>query len=173
MWRWLFDSGARHGPTRIACRCDLARGAKETVMAVNTSIQEFLRSANVPFTVLQHELAYTAQEEAAVTHIPGRDWAKTVVCFADGEPIQAVVSADHVVDLDRLRALAGARALRLAHDDELKSLYHQRVFVDAALTSEKDVVFNAGTHTDAICMRYEDFAALTHPIVGQFGERRA
>jgi Ala-tRNA(Pro) deacylase len=157
-------------------------------MGVSASIQEFLRSANVPFTVLQHELAYTAQEEAAVTHISGRDWAKTVVCFADGEPIQVVVSADRVVDLDRLRALAGVRAIRLARKDELTSLYpgceqggmpplgplyHQRVFVDEALASEKDLVFNAGTHTDAICMRYEDFAALTRPMVGQFGEQRS
>lgn len=157
-------------------------------MAVSVSVQEFLHSAKVPYTVLQHGLAYTAQEEAAVSHIPGRDWAKTVVCFADGEPIQAVVAADRVVDLDRLCALADARAIRLAREDELDSLfpgcerggmpplgplYHQRVFVDEALTSEKDVVFNAGTHTDAICMRYEDFAALNRPTVGRFSERRA
>jgi Ala-tRNA(Pro) deacylase len=62
-------------------------------MAVSASVQEFLRSANVPFAVLPHELAYTAQEEAAVSHIPGRDWAKTVVCIPDDEPIQAIVSA--------------------------------------------------------------------------------
>jgi Ala-tRNA(Pro) deacylase len=164
----------------------LERFHKETAMAVNTSVQEFLRTANVPYTVFQHRLAYTAQEEAAVTHIPGRDWAKTVICFADGEPIQAVVSADRIVDLERLCALAGARAIRLAREDELDwlfpdcerggmpplgPLYHQRVFVDEALASEKDVAFNAGTHTDAICMRFADFAALTRPMMGRFGER--
>ena len=26
-------------------------------------------------------------------HVPGRDWAKVVICFVDGEPIQAVVPA--------------------------------------------------------------------------------
>ena len=41
-----------------------------------------------------------AQEEAAVTHVPGRDWAKAVICFVDGEPIQAVVPADLEVDLE-------------------------------------------------------------------------
>jgi prolyl-tRNA editing enzyme YbaK/EbsC (Cys-tRNA(Pro) deacylase) len=29
-------------------------------------------------------------------------------------------------------------------------------------------VFNAGTHGDAIRMRYEDFAAIARPIVGRF-----
>ena len=87
------------------------------------SVQEFLRLANVAYTVFPHLPAYTAQDEAAVTHVPGRDWAKPVICFADGEPIQAVVPADLVVNLDRLRVLAGAREIRLAGEDELERLY--------------------------------------------------
>ena len=47
-------------------------------------------------------------------------------------------------------------------------LYRQQVFVDEALAAEERIVFNAGTHKDAIKMRYEDFAALTQPIVGRF-----
>jgi Ala-tRNA(Pro) deacylase len=160
--------------------------AKESVMAVTTSVQEFLRKANVPYTVFQHRLAYTAQEDAEVTHIPGRDWAKTVICFADGEPIQAVVPADRDVNLEWLLALTGAETIRLAREDELDwlypdcerggmppfgPLYRQRVFVDAALAAEENVVFNAGTHTDAVCMRYADFAAIAQPMVGCFGKR--
>lgn len=61
---------------------------------VTFTLQEFLRRRNVPYTVFPHTPAFTAQEEAAATHVPGRNWAKTVVCFADGEPIQAVVPAD-------------------------------------------------------------------------------
>ncbi|MGH9201029.1 MAG: aminoacyl-tRNA deacylase [Vicinamibacterales bacterium] len=130
-----------------------------------------------------HERAYTAQKEAAVAHVPGRHWAKTVVCFADDEPIQAVVPADLMVDLERLRVLAGARAVRTATEAEIVSLYPgceagamppfgplygQRVFVDTTLVAEPDVVFNAGTHTDAICMHYSDFAELAKPCVGAF-----
>ena len=63
-------------------------------MAVTEQVQEFLRQSNLAYSVFPHAPAYTAQEEAAITHIPGRDWAKPVVFFADGEPIQAVVSAD-------------------------------------------------------------------------------
>ena len=50
-------------------------------------------------------------------------------------------------------------------------LYGQRVFVDSSLVAEPDFVFNAGTHTDAIRMRYSDFADLTKPHVGGFATR--
>lgn len=154
-------------------------------MAVTTSVQEFLRRANVPYTVFRHPPAYTAQEEAAITHVPGRDWAKVVICFADGEPIQAVVPADLVVNLDRLLDLAGGSEIRLAREDDLQRLfpdcepgamppfgplYGQRVFVDVALAAEPEIVFNAGTHTEAIRMRWADFAASVRPIVGRFAE---
>jgi hypothetical protein len=42
-------------------------------MAVVPTVQEFLRRSNVPYAVFPHVRAYTAQEEAAVTHVPGRD----------------------------------------------------------------------------------------------------
>jgi Ala-tRNA(Pro) deacylase len=47
-------------------------------------------------------------------------------------------------------------------------LYGQRVFVDTALVAAPDMAFNAGTHTDAIRMRYSDFADLAKPRVGGF-----
>jgi Ala-tRNA(Pro) deacylase len=153
-------------------------------MALDSTVQDFLQRANVPYSVFRHTPAYTALEEAAVTHTPGRDWAKTVICFADGEPLQAVVPADRTVDLDKLRRLAGAASIRLARRDELTQLfpkceegamppfgplYGQRVFVDSTLAAENDIVFNAGTFTEAMCMRYADFAAIAHPIMGEFG----
>jgi len=154
-------------------------------MAVTASVQEFLRQANVAYRVVPHVPAYTAQEEAAVTHVPGRNWAKAVICFADGEPVQAVVPADLVVNLEQLQRLSGAHEIRLAREHELEwlfpdcergampplgPLYRQRVFVDEALADEPEIVFNAGTHADAVCMRYEDFAALAQPAVGRFAE---
>ena len=158
-------------------------------MAVPLGVQEFLRQANIAYTIFPHDPAYTAQEEAALAQIPGRGryWAKTVVCFADGEPVQAVVPADRVVNLERLLPIAGSSAMRLARDEELDWLYpecergamppfgplfRQRVFVDATLAAVREVVFNAGTHVDAVCLSYADFAMLTDAVVGSFSERR-
>ena len=151
-------------------------------------IHEFLRDARVPYSVLPHRPAFTAQEEAAATHVPGRDWAKVVVCFVDGEPIEAVLPAPTVVDLNRLLDLTGGSRIRLAQEDELRRLfpgcevgamppfgplYGQAVFADAALTADPEIVFNAGTHTDAIRMRYSEYDRLVHPVVGAFAQRVA
>ena len=131
------------------------------------SLDEFLRDARVPYTTFTHPEAFTAQDEAALSHVPGRLWAKVVICLADGEFIAAVVPAPSLVDLARLRVLAGARALRLADEHEFRALcpeceagamppfgfngrFPHRVFVDGSLVGEPEMVFNAGTHTDAI-----------------------
>jgi Ala-tRNA(Pro) deacylase len=148
-------------------------------------IHEFLREAHVPYTVVPHRPAFTAQEEAEATHVPGRDWAKVVVCFVDGEPVQAVVPAPHLVNLERLLELTGGAQVRLASEEELRRLfpgcdagampplgplYGQPVFVDVALAAEPELVFNAGTHVDAIRMRWADFARTVRPIVGNFAD---
>jgi Ala-tRNA(Pro) deacylase len=153
---------------------------------IPASIERFLTTHHVPYTPLPHVRAITAQEEAAVTHTPGRAWAKTVVCVADNAPIQAVVPADRVVDPVRLRGLVGATSVRIAEEDEFAELYPDcdagamppfgtfyghPVFVDQTLCADLEIVFNAGTHTDAIRMRYADFERLVHPIVGAFARR--
>ena len=152
------------------------------------SLDQFLRDARVPYTTFTHPEAFTAQAEAAVSHVPGRCWAKVVICFADDELIVAVVPAPCLVDLEQLRALADARAVRLADEPEFRALFRDcepgamppfgfaaqfphRVFVDRSLVGEPEMVFNAGTHTDAIRMHYSDFADLVHPRVGSIGCR--
>jgi Ala-tRNA(Pro) deacylase len=156
-------------------------------MADVQTIHEFLRKARVPYTVLPHSPAYTAQEEAAAMHVPGRDFAKVVVCFVDGQPIEAVLPAHLAVNLELLRKIVGGSEIRLAREDDLRRLfpdceagamppfgplYGQQVFVDLALTEELEIVFNAGTHTEAIRMRWSDFAISVRPMVGRFAERQ-
>jgi Ala-tRNA(Pro) deacylase len=152
-------------------------------MPAMSTIHEFLREAGVPYTVVPHRPAFTAQEEAAAAHVPGRDWAKVVVCFIDGEPVEAVVPAPSFVDLEQLLELSSGHAIRLANEDELQRLfpdcevgtmppfgplYGQTVYVDALLALERQIVFNAGTHRDSIAMRWSDFVKMVNPIVGRF-----
>ncbi len=150
-----------------------------------STIHEFLREAHVPYTVVPHQPAFTAQTEAAATHVPGRDWAKVVVCFVDGEPVEAVVPAPSLVNLDRLMELTGGNEIRVADEAELRRLfpecevgamppfgplYGQTVYVDAMLALEPEIVFNAGTHREAIAMRWSDFVKMVNPIVGRIAE---
>jgi Ala-tRNA(Pro) deacylase len=152
-------------------------------MGIAASIVELLRRERIPYTWFQHKPSYTAQEEAAISHIRGHSWAKVVICMADEQPIEAVLPAHYTVDLEQLRALAGVMTLRLANEEELARLYPdvevgamppfgavwgRRAFVERCLVGEPEMVFNAGTHTDAIRMHYWDFAELAKPSVGHF-----
>jgi Ala-tRNA(Pro) deacylase len=151
-------------------------------MSVSPAIQEFLRRADVAYTVLPHPRAYTARQEAAAVAVPERLWAKVVTCFADGEPIQAVVPADCEVDFEKLADVIGAH-VRMATEDELEwlypdceagamppfgPLYRQLVFVDARLADDESIAFNGGTFANAVAMRFADFARLTHPTIAKF-----
>jgi Ala-tRNA(Pro) deacylase len=160
------------------CRMRLEEG-----MSKPSTIHEFLKEAHVPYTVVPHPPAFTAQNEAAATHVPGRVWAKVVVCIIDGEPVEAVVPAPSMVSLERLLELAGGSDIRIAEENELRELfpgcdagampplgplYGQDVYVDVALAAEPEIIFSAGTHVDAIAMRWTDFARTVKPLVGKF-----
>ena len=50
----------------------------------------------------------------------------------------------------------------------LGNLYGLPVYVASTLAEDEEIVFNAGTHTDVIRMKYSDFARLVSPEVGEF-----
>jgi len=155
-------------------------------VALLACVAELLKRERVPYLTLKHPPAFTAPELSAVAHIPGRQSAKVVICLADGQPVQAVVPAHYSVDLDALRMLTRAVSLRLAREDEIAALYPEfevgamppfgmlhghPVYVERCFVGEPEMVFNAGTHTDSLCMHYGDFAEIVRPIVGSFGVR--
>ena len=45
------------------------------------------------------------------------------------------------------------------------NLYNLRVYVDKSLSTDEDIVFNAGTHVDTIKMKYKDFERLVRPQI--------
>ena len=153
-------------------------------MPLLACLAEVLKRERVPYLTLRHPPAFTAPELSAVAHIPGRRLAKVVICIADAAPVQAVLPAHYSVDLDALNQLVGSASLRLALEQEIAALYPEfevgamppfgmmhghRVFVERCFVGEPELVFNAGTHTDSLCMHYADFADIVHPTVGIFG----
>ena len=48
------------------------------------------------------------------------------------------------------------------------NLYDLEVYADHSLTEGEHIIFQAGSHTDAVSMRYTDYAALVHPVVAEF-----
>jgi Ala-tRNA(Pro) deacylase len=156
-------------------------------MPIPRSIERFLTEQHVAYSVIPHRPAYTAQEEAAMAHVPGRQWAKTVACVVDDSPVLAVVPASSFVNLDRLREIAGGREVRLARESEFEGLYPdceigampplgplygQPVFVDRELADAGEIVFEGGSHRDAVRVKYDDFARVVRPTVDNLGRLR-
>jgi osmotically-inducible protein OsmY/prolyl-tRNA editing enzyme YbaK/EbsC (Cys-tRNA(Pro) deacylase) len=143
-------------------------------------LSAYLHDHQVPFVIQHHRTAYTAQDVAASEHLPGQIVAKVVMAVADGDMIMLVLPADHRADLARVRVAVGARELWLANEREFAdrfpdcevgamppfgNLYDLPVYVDRSLTFDQAIVFQAGTHSETMRMKYADFARLVKPAV--------
>jgi Ala-tRNA(Pro) deacylase len=154
-------------------------------MSISTRLKGFLDENQMSYSVMTHTTAYTAQGAAATMQISGKELAKTVVLWEGEEMILAVLPAPNHVRLDKLAAEAG-KLVRLATEQEFSglfpdrepgamppfgSLYNLPVYVDESLAADEAIVFNAGTHRDAIRMRYDDFVRLAKPRVCSFAQK--
>jgi Ala-tRNA(Pro) deacylase len=152
-------------------------------MECRERMEQYLRENGVPFEVMAHDQAYTMQEVAAALHVPGRQVAKVVMVKADGEMAMLVIPSPYRLDFAKVRALAGAKKVSLAKEEEFAdlfpdcatgamppfgNLYEVPVYVDQALAEETSIVFRVGTHSHTMKVAYADFARLVQPTVGEF-----
>lgn len=141
-------------------------------------LKQFLDSNQVKYVTIKHSPSYTAQEVAATAHVPGNSMAKTVIVKLDGTMAMVVEPASHKVNFDKLKSLSGAKEVELASESEFQqrfpecelgamppfgNLYGMDVFVAKSLSSDGEITFNAGTHSELIKMSYKDFARLVSP----------
>ncbi len=150
-------------------------------------LTDYLDKNNVKYVVLTHSPAYTALEIAAITHVPGREVAKTVMANIDGKMSMAVLPSSCMVDFDLLRKGLHASDAELAAEvDFLQAfpecevgamppfgnLYGMEVYVDGTLIGDHEIIFNAGNHRELIRMNARDFERLVKPNVLSFGVKR-
>jgi Ala-tRNA(Pro) deacylase len=143
-------------------------------------LEGYLRENQVPFQRQPHHRAFTAQQVAASERIPDQIMAKVVMVFIDHTLAMLVVPTNAHLDLTHLATRLGAQSVRLATEREFAPLfpdcelgamppfghlYGVPVYVDHALTEDREIVFQAGTHTDTIRMAYADYARLAGPLV--------
>jgi len=145
-------------------------------------ISEYLKEKGVYFSMHEHAPAYTAQEVAAEEHVSGDMLAKAVVVRAGEGYAMCVLPASYKLDMskaaDALRVKA--RKVRLADETELAklfpdvevgaeppfgNLYDLPTLVDVHLAEDDEIMFRAGSHRQAIRMKYADYAALAEPDV--------
>jgi Ala-tRNA(Pro) deacylase len=152
-------------------------------MMCKERLEAYLREQKVPFEVQHHRIAYAAQDVAAIEHIPNQLMAKVVMVFTDGKLAMLVLPASQRVDLTRVGPATEAKEVFLAGERELAAafpdcevgamppfgnLYGIPVYVDRLLAEDETIVFQAGTHTDTISMKYADYVRLVQPRVVEF-----
>jgi Ala-tRNA(Pro) deacylase len=154
-------------------------------MASPLWIRKMLQLRGIPFTELHHPEVYTTQEVAQREHFSGHRVAKVVVVLADGLPVELILPASRHVNLDRVRTVLDANEVRLATEPEMEkyfadcvvgaipALRHWKgvdVLMDRSLSVEGPILFQAGTHADAVRLNFCDWYELVRPRVATFSE---
>lgn len=152
-------------------------------MSISHTLKNYFDREHVRYDVLPHPEAFRALAIARVLHTPEKEMAKVVIVKVENRFVMTVLPASWQVDVHRLRDVFLTNHVRLATEEEFKDLfpdcdlgamppfgilYGIPVYVDHSLTEDDEIVFQAGTHSEAIRMRYIDFAALVFPVVEEF-----
>jgi Ala-tRNA(Pro) deacylase len=152
---------------------------------ISTHVRDYLQSHQVHFETLPHSPAFEANEAAHALHISGKQFAKVIVVHADGRHVMVVLPAARRLNLHELRDALGVKHVQMVPESELEMLcsdcelgafppfgefYGMEVWADRSLAEAEEIVFNAGTHTEAIEIRYADYVKLVHPQIARFAE---
>lgn len=70
---------------------------------INQKLRDFLDSNSVKYEVGVHEPTTDASRTAQAAHVPGREFAKTVIVKADGKLFMAVLPSTDQVHLEQLK----------------------------------------------------------------------
>jgi len=149
---------------------------------------KFLKSHKVKFQLRHHPARYTAQEVAAAEHVTGEEVAKVVILKAGDRFHMCVLPATHVLRMDRLKELMGLKDLRLATEDEIAGLfpdceigamppfgaeYGVETCAEERLAAQKEILFPAGNHQDAVLMSWKDYQRIAKPKIVSFAVHMA
>lgn len=154
-------------------------------MAIAEKVKSYLDNKHIGYQILQHSLAYTAMETAGAQHIPGKQLIKSVIVKADGKYLMCVLSSNYLINFEKLKKITKSKEAYLATEAEIENLFPDceigagppfgelfglEVLVDRVVSENEEIVFNAGTHTDTVKIKYQDFARLTKSKEVNFGE---
>ena len=143
-------------------------------------LRTFLDQKGVKYIQQTHLTAYTAAGVASVSHVKGKEMAKAVMVLADDKLVMLVVPANTHIRLKQAKSALKARQVFLASEADFAhifpdcevgamppfgNLYGVPVFVDEALTRDKEIVFNAGNHRETIRMSYAEYERVVEPQI--------
>ncbi|MBV8215418.1 MAG: YbaK/EbsC family protein [Verrucomicrobia bacterium] len=148
-------------------------------MEIPQRLIKYLNDKKIVYEILHHPEAFTAQTIAAAEHVKGRHQAKVVMFKSESEHLMTVLPSNSRVDLEKLEKAVGKSVAVEGEPDfttlfpdcapgampPFGNLYGLPTYVDQALSREDYIVFEAGTHTDAIKLQYKDYERAVNPFI--------
>jgi Ala-tRNA(Pro) deacylase len=148
-------------------------------MEIPKQLIDCLDQNKVEYEILHHSETVTAQRIAQAEHVKGRHQAKVVILKSGEQHLMVVLPADHHIDLEKVERAIG-KPVSLGKENDFKSLFPDIVtgamppfgnlyglptYVDKHLAEQDYIVFEAGTHTEAIKMSYNGYEKIVKPKV--------
>lgn len=137
-------------------------------------LRKLLDESGVKYEVISHDHAFTGQEISSSMNVPSVRVAKTVVLWADGNRIIAVLPASRMVSFSSIREALGVETVEILRQRDLQELFPEsdigamppfgnrhitRTVVDSHFP-DGDIIFRAGDHAHVVKMNLTDFLRL-------------
>ncbi len=143
------------------------------------SIRKHLKSIHVPFKELHHEPTPTSQDSARVRGEDISTGGKALVLKVGDTFKLFVIRGDQRVDSKKIKTHFAAKKVRFATAEELmeltglipgsvppfgKPILPLELYAEKAVTRNEKMAFNAGSISDSIIMKIEDYLKAAKPI---------
>lgn len=147
-------------------------------------IQNFLRENKVVYELTEHEPVYTSAAAAAVRGFELKSGAKALLLKGGGSFVLIILPGSDKLDSRKVKNYLGVKDLRFATPEEVEkvmgcqigacypfgNLIDTRMIVDFKLAQNEKISFNPGVHNKSITMKYDDFARVSHAVLGDFSK---
>ncbi len=149
-------------------------------------LETLLEREGVRYEKSTHKPTYTSQGLAAEERVSGFNVAKAVIVRCDSGFVMCVVPACARLVLNRVTEVLQEFSVRLATEGEMSrlfpdcelgaeppigKLFGMKTIVDQQLHQVDYVVMQAGSHSESVKIRREDWEKLCDPIVADISGR--
>jgi Ala-tRNA(Pro) deacylase len=150
---------------------------------MDTKLKNFLEKNKIKYELHEHKKVYTAFNEAETQHIKPKAVAKTVLIKAGKDYALVVIPAQKYVDFTKIKKALGGKASMAKESDITKvlktkiglihpfgTLYKLPVLLDNALARQTKLIASAGSYTESVEIKTNDFIKLAEPVKGTFSK---
>jgi prolyl-tRNA editing enzyme YbaK/EbsC (Cys-tRNA(Pro) deacylase) len=165
-------------------------------MAILKKLEKFLKDNKIQYQEVNHRTVYTAHDKAATLRVPEKTIGKTLVIKTDRDLALVLIPGNKNFDKVKFKKIindwckkAGQKPVKnidfaseVLMKNHLKGvkvgaippfakLWKLPVFIDKALTKEKEVILNSGNYNSSVKIKQKEFKKLDF-IQGNFSKPR-